>query len=421
MELKPAAKQPDKVLPEGWCLVPLSELLEFRNGANADKRAYGRGIPFINVLDVLTHSHIRADQIVGRVALPRSAIESFGVRRGDLVFNRTSETQGEVGLAAVYDDDLAVVFGGFVIRGRPKTAALDARYSGYGLRAPAVRAQVIARGQGAIRANVGQADLRQVLAPLPPLVEQRAIGEALRDVDALVHTLSQLIAKKRDLKQAAMQRLLSGRSRLPGFRGAWSAARLGDLGPFSKGRGIRRDEVRAEGYPCVRYGEIYTHHTDHVRQFFSFVSADIAMGSRRLRPGDLLFAGSGETAEEIGKCVAVLDDVEAYAGGDIVILSPRGHDSRFLGYLMNHRSIALQKANFGQGDAVVHISASNLARIHLRLPDVIEQRAIAQVLWDMDTEILAIEERLEKTRALKQGMMQALLTGRVRLAQPAAV
>lgn len=263
--------------------------------------------------------------------------------------------------------------------------------------------------------------LRRFHVPCPPLLEQQAIAAALADVDALLDLLVQLIAKKRDLKQAAMQHLLTGHVRLPGFRGDWENLSLGDVGPFSKGRGIRRDEVIPAGYPCVRYGEIYTHHADHVRQFFSFVSADVAKGSRRLRAGDLLFAASGETAEEIGKCVAFIDDAEAYAGGDIVILSPTAEDSRFLGYLMNHESIARQKANLGQGDAVVHISASNLARIRLRLPERAEQEAIAQVLWDMDNEILALEHRLAKTRALKQGMMQALLTGRVRLPQPAAV
>ena len=190
---------------------------------------------------------------------------------------------------------------------------------------------------------------------------------------------------------------------------------MGEVGSFSKGRGIRKGELVADGLPCVRYGEIYTHHTDCVRAFFSFIPAGVAEHSQRLRKGDLLFAGSGETAEEIGKCVAVLDDAEAYAGGDIVILSPVGQDSMYLGYLMNHASVAEQKARMGQGDAVVHISAKNLAELNLRLPREAEQSAIAAVLSDMDAELAALEQRLAKTRALKQGMMQELLTGRTRL------
>jgi type I restriction enzyme S subunit len=234
-------------------------------------------------------------------------------------------------------------------------------------------------------------------------------------VDTLLSALIQLIAKKRDLKHAAMQQLLTGQTRLPGFSGKWEEQRLGRIGSFSKGKGIRKDEVVAHGFPCVRYGEIYTHHNDYVRDFLSFILPQVAKQSQRLRKGDLLFAGSGETAEEIGKCVAFLDDTEAYAGGDIVILSPTGHNAMYLGYLMNHASIAEQKARMGQGDAVVHISARHLAQLNVRLPEESEQTAISAVLSDMDAELAALEQRLAKTRALKQGMMQELLTGRTRL------
>jgi type I restriction enzyme, S subunit len=257
--------------------------------------------------------------------------------------------------------------------------------------------------------------LKRLQLSVPPLPEQRAIAAALSDVDALIGALDRLIAKKRDLKQAAMQQLLTGQKRLPGFSGEWEVKRLGDVGVFSKGRGIKKDEVMAYGLPCVRYGEIYTHHNDYVKVFNSFISANTARQSERIYKGDLLFAGSGETAEEIGKCVAFLGDEEAYAGGDIVILRPFGQDTMFLGFLMNHSSVAKQKARMGQGDAVVHISARNLSRLELNLPTQPEQSAIAEVLSDMDAEIAALEQRRDKTRALKQGMMQELLTGRTRL------
>jgi type I restriction enzyme, S subunit len=137
----------------------------------------------------------------------------------------------------------------------------------------------------------------------------------------------------------------------------------------------------------------------------------------------LLFAGSGETAEEIGKCVAFLGDEEAYAGGDVVIFTPSGQNSLYLGYLMNYSSIASQKAKMGQGDAIVHIYASNLSQLELALPSSDppsedEQTAIATILSDMDAELAALEQRRDKTRALKQAMMQKLLTGKTRLVSP---
>ena len=117
-------------------------------------------------------------------------------------------------------------------------------------------------------------------------------------------------------------------------------------------------------------------------------------------------------------CVAYLGEQPAFAGGDIVVLRPNGGISAYLGRLLNHPTIAQQKARLGQGDAVVHISARNLAQIEVHLPNPEEQTAIATILSDMDTEIETLEHRRDKARQIKQGMMQQLLTGRVRLVAP---
>ena len=279
------------------------------------------------------------------------------------------------------------------------------------LEAKNLNSMVFGSGQPLITGS----QLKALSVSVPSPAEQRAIAETLNDADALLGALDRLIAKKRDLKQAAMQQLLTGQTRLPGFHGEWKMQRLGDVGVFTKGSGIKKDEVVADGLPSIRYGEIYTHHNDHVRAFNSFITPATAKQSQRLVRGDLLFAGSGETAEEIGKCVAFLWDQEAYAGGDIVILRPSGQSSEYLGYLLNHASVAAQKARLGQGDAVVHISARNLARVELHLPPLAEQTAIAEVLGETDAELTALDQRRTKTRALKQAMMQELLTGRTRL------
>ncbi|MDA8454451.1 restriction endonuclease subunit S [Acidovorax sp. GBBC 3334] len=258
--------------------------------------------------------------------------------------------------------------------------------------------------------------LRKFVIPLPPnRAEQDAIALALSDVDALLAGLDRLIAKKRDLKQAAMQQLLTGQTRLPGFHDPWESKRLGEIGTFLKGSGVRKDEANSGDRPCIRYGEIYTHHHNCIKEFSSWISVEVASAACRLKQGDLLFAGSGETKEEIGKCVAYLHSAEAYAGGDIVILRPFAADAAFMGYYCNTGSINAQKASKGQGDAVVHISAAALSSIEIALPTVAEQNAIATVLLDVDAELAALEARRDKTRALKQAMTQELLTGRIRL------
>ncbi|MXV75871.1 hypothetical protein F4Z99_16555 [Candidatus Poribacteria bacterium] len=270
---------------------------------------------------------------------------------------------------------------------------------------------------GAIKNLVGMDVFRTITVALPSLSEQRAIAEALSDVDGLLNALEALIAKKRAIKQATMQQLLTGKTRLPGFSGVWETKQLGELGSFSKGRGIKRDEVSGEGVPCVRYGELYTQYKNYILKVASRIPPSVADTALPIKKGDLLFAGSGETAEEIGRCAAYLGEEQAYAGGDVIVLTPSGQNPIYLGHLMNSPIVSAQKARMGQSDAVVHIYINNLAQVQIELPPITEQRAIASILSDMDTELAALEQRRDKTRAIKQGMMQQLLTGRVRLSE----
>ncbi|MET2523293.1 restriction endonuclease subunit S [Ralstonia pseudosolanacearum] len=264
--------------------------------------------------------------------------------------------------------------------------------------------------------GVNRNDLHEITVAVPPTkAEQQAIAKALNDADVLIDALERLLTKKRQIKQGAMQELLTGRKRLPGFTGEWKTSPLGNIGEFLKGSGITRGEAQSGALPCVRYGEIYTAHNNYIRTFHSWISAEVTASATRIQPGDLLFTGSGETKEEIGKCVAFVDDREAYAGGDIVILRPRDADSLFLGYALNTTEINRQKASRGQGDAVVHISASALARITVPIPGLNEQTAIATLLSDVDAEISELEAKLTKAHGVKQGMMQQLLTGKIRL------
>lgn len=193
----------------------------------------------------------------------------------------------------------------------------------------------------------------------------------------------------------------------------WTAKKLDELGQFSKGQGISKNEANGGAIPCIRYGELYTRFNNYIDQYYSFVSAEVAKTAKKLKYGDILFAGSGETKEEIGKCAAFIGDLEAYAGGDIVIFSPRDTNSLFLGYLLNSKAIVRQKASKGQGDAIVHISTRNLKDLIIPLPTAkTEQEAIANSLYDIDQLINSLERLIAKKRDIKQGAMQKLLKPR---------
>ena len=279
--------------------------------------------------------------------------------------------------------------------------------------------------------QINNKHIKPLLFPCPTIEEQQRIANALSDVDTLIANLEKLIAKKKNIKQGAMQQLLTGKKRLPGFGSDeptykqtelgkiptdWEVKPLKKIGVFSKGAGISRDESNSGNIPAVRYGEIYTKHNDYIKKFYSHISQDVADKSVKMQKGDLLFSASGETKEDIGKTIAFVDDFDAYAGGDIIIFTPTETiDSIYMGYLLNFPSIAKQKAMKAQGDAVVHITTDSLKKLAVCLPSPQEQTAIANVLSDMDTEISALETKLAKYRTLKTGMMQQLLTGKIRL------
>ncbi|MYE89151.1 hypothetical protein F4X33_09180, partial [Candidatus Poribacteria bacterium] len=407
------------VIPEDWNAVLLGDLFVFKNGLNKAKRFFGSGTPIVNYMNVFEHPRIRMKDLSGRVTLSPEEIKNFEVRLGDVFFTRTSETVEEIGVASVMlDEPCDTVFSGFVLRARPRNDRLDDHYKQYCFGSRAIRSQIVSNATYTTRALTNGRSLSAIWIAVPPKHEQRAIAEALSDVDELLAALEALIAKKWAVKQAAMQQLLTGKSRLPGFSGEWETKQLEDLGSFSKGRGIKREDVSDAGLPCIRYGELYTRYKDYILNPVSRIPPAVALEALPIKKGDLLFAGSGETAEEIGICAAYLGEEPAYAGGDVITLTPSGQNSIYLGHLMNHPIVATQKARMGQGDAVVHISASNLAQVSIELPPLTEQTAIANILFDMDAEIAALERRRDKTRAVKQSMMQQLLTGRVRLVKP---
>ena len=413
------------VIPNEWDLVPMHQLYSFRNGVNADRTAYGSGVPFVNVLEIVENSHLDVPQVPGKVTLPEAIRSKFDLRSGDVVFNRTSETQDEVGMAAAYTGTQTISFGGFVIRARPATTALDSVFAGYLLRESTVRRQVVQRGQGAIRANIGQSDLKTVLVPVPTLSEQRAISRALSDADELISALDRLIEKKRAIKLATMQQLLTGRVRLSGFDTAWNSTRLGLVGQCNRGVSYDPDQhlvdYGAEGTSAllrannVRGGQLNVADVLYVRE-------STVKPHQRLRHGDILICMANGSRSLVGKAARVeLMDAAGYTFGAFMAVY-RSIDSRiddaYLSYVFQsdayYRALDLRLA----GSSINNLKPSDLHEMEFDLPPLPEQRAIATVLLDKDAEIAALERRREKTNLIKQGMMQELLTGRIRLVDP---
>jgi type I restriction enzyme S subunit len=260
----------------------------------------------------------------------------------------------------------------------------------------------------------------------PPLSEQHSIAAALSDVDAQLVGLDRLIAKKCDLKQAAMQQLLNGQTRLPGFHGEWEVKTLGDLFTFSGGYSASRNQLSTDGHCYLHYGDIHKSSKTFVdvrADYQDIPKLNIALNcvsaNSLLEDGDVVFVDASEDDEGTSKHVVVVnkENVPFISGLHTIVGKSKTDElaHEYRRYCFQTAAIRQQFLFYAVGIKVSGISKTNIAKLKLPVPPRPEQTAIAEVLSDMDAELWALEHRREKTRELKQAMMQELLTGKTRL------
>ncbi|PIR66895.1 MAG: restriction endonuclease subunit S, partial [Parcubacteria group bacterium CG10_big_fil_rev_8_21_14_0_10_36_14] len=145
----------------------------------------------------------------------------------------------------------------------------------------------------------------------------------------------------------------------------WQLTKLADIGVFSKGAGIAKEELSENGHNAIRYGELYTRYNVKINKIYSFISDKIIPLTKKIKYGDILFAGSGETIDEIGKSATYLLKEDCYAGGDVIIFSPKNANSLFLSYFLNFGEGRKKLRELGQGQSIVHIYKSDMEEIKL--------------------------------------------------------
>jgi type I restriction enzyme S subunit len=387
------------VIPEDWEVVELGDSLEScpRYGVNAAAVPYSDRLPiYLRITDISVDGRFAPAPLV---SVDSKTAHEYLLTEGDLVFARTGAS---VGKSYRYNhNDGSLVYAGFLIRVRPDPERLLPAYAAAYVTTGSYWHWVHLMSMRSGQPGINGSEYAQMPIPLPPLSEQRAIAEALSDMDALLEGLERLIAKKRDLKQAAMQQLLTGQIRLPGFSGEWEISPL---------------EALAD---CL----------DNVR-------VPLNESQRTSMKGDYPYCGAN----------GVLDYVNDYViDDDIILMAEDGgyfdeYESRPIAYRMrgkcwvnNHAHILKAKSGYNQGFlffSLVHknilpflasgtrakLNKSEMNKIEILGPkNQDEQTAIATILSDMDAEITALEARRDKTRHLKQAMMQELLTGKTRL------
>lgn len=194
----------------------------------------------------------------------------------------------------------------------------------------------------------------------------------------------------------------------------WEVRRLATFGRFSKGGGISKSDLVEKGVPVILYGDIYTKYNLRAENIFNFINHDLAADSKLIYKGDLLFTGSGETREDIGKCIVYNGSDEVYAGGDTIIFSQRNNDSLFLAYSFNSNYLINQKAMNSKGDIIVHIYASSLRDIYIPIPSLPEQKSIVHFLdyktEQIDSFIANRQKQIELLKEQKASIINKAIT-----------
>lgn len=391
MELKSEYKLTEiGVIPEDWSIRDLQ-------GVCAETITYGivqcgphvqNGVPYIRVSD-MNSERLDVTEMLRTAPAIAAQFSRSRVSEGDIVY----ALRGKIGEVRRVNPDVA---GANLTQGTAKlspSSRMDSIYLLWSLRSQRALRQGDLAAKGSTFREITLAALRQIQLPVPPISEQRAIANALSDMDALLAKIDQLIAKKRDLKQAAMQQLLTGQTRLPGFSGEWEVTQLGDLLSYEQPTQY-----------LVRYAEY-----------------DAGNSVPVLTAGKTFILGYTNETEGV------------YSSPPVIIFDDFTTASKFVDFPFKAKSSAMKILKAREGRAHIRFVfermqiidfqlgdhkrywISEYSKLQIQTPCLLEQTAIATVLSDMEAELASLEARRDKTRALKQGMMQALLTGRIRL------
>ena len=405
--MKPGYKQTEVgVIPKDWTLNPLSKLSAFITKGSTPT-TYGfkwemSGILFLRS-ECVSECGLDLAQAMFISSEANTLLRRSEVVDGDILMTIT----GYVGRVVLLSGVGHANVNQHIARIRINSPNADAEFVFHALSQPSARRRfnLITTGQAYPQISLKQ--VREADIPLPPTVaEQRAIASALGDADGLIESLERLIAKKRAIKQGTMQELLTGRRRLPGFKGEWEQVEFGNVAT------IRNEKVMAssmpEETPCIELESIgsgtgrltETMNATGVSSKYRFMKGDVLFGRLRSYLKKYWFAAfNGICSTEIWPII------------------PRGGRlrSEYLHLIVQTNGFT-DAAGVSYGTHMPRSDWSIIRKYGIQLPRIDEQTAIASVLAGMDAEIAALEGKLAKARAIKQGMMQELLTGRIRLA-----
>ncbi|RWK68313.1 hypothetical protein [Mesorhizobium sp.] len=417
------------LIPKDWSIQTFNQIFDFLPTAinsRADLSQDG-DVYYIHYGDIHTrfHGHLDFQYKSPPRIDSRRCRNAAKVRNGDWVMADASEDIEGVGksveICGLRQDAISGLHTYLL---REKASTFVPGFKGHLADSPQVRAQYVRAMTGMKVFGVSKGALRKLLLPIPPKREQELIAKALSDADGLIEGLENLIGKKRQIKKGAMQELLSGGRRLPGFEGEWGGKTFAEIFDFYPTATNSRADLNDAGDTYyIHYGDIHTRFHSHLNlrdKQPPKIARHKCRNAAHVRNGDWIMADASEDFDGVCKSVEVLGLSE----GDKVVSGLHTFLLRekvptfvpgFKGHLGNLKSLRDQYLRVMTGMKVFGVSKAALRDLVLPIPGPKEQDAIVRVLSNMDADIVLHEDKVAKARHIKQGMMQDLLTGRVRL------
>lgn len=424
-------------IPSEWTLKPLKYISQFIV-SNVDKKLNDDEIivRLCNYSDVYNNDEISNELDFMKGSVKPSEFEKFKLQEGDVIITKDSETPDDIAIPAyvpVNYDDIVCGYHLAIIR---NNGSLVGKYVYYLFKSYRFNQQFTVSARGITRFGLSQSAIANSIIGIPSTSEQTAIANFLdhktQQIDDLIAKKQQLIELLKEERTAVINQAVtkgldptgpmkdSGIEWLGEIPEHWEGRRLATMGRFSKGRGISRDEIVEEGIPCIRYGEIYTEYDRVVYDPISRISEETCLKSERIQKGNVLFTGSGETNEDIGKSLVYYGDQDIFVGGDIIILKLYPNISAlFMSFSLESNYVVQQKASYGKGGIIVHIYSKQLREIIVPIPPIVEQEKIAEFLeirtTQIDKQINLLKDEIELFAEYKTSLINETVTGKIKV------
>ena len=387
---------------EEWEEHALAEYLDFKNGLNPDVKRIGRGLPFISVMDILADGTINYDSIRGKVEATEREIENFSVEKGDILFQRSSETLEDVGRANVYMDNRTAVYGGFVIRGR-KIGDYNPLFFKYLLSTPLARKRTCRMGAGAQHFNIGQDGLSKISLCFPLMEEQNKIARLLSLIDERIVTQNKIIDKLQSLIKGLNDFLYTQ-------YGGEVLTSFAELGTSYSGLSGKSAQDFGSDKPFITYLNVYSNNVIKENDF-QYVAIKDDEKQNVVKYGDVLFTLSSETPEEVGVGSVYLGKEKVYLNSFCFGIHITNTEVAFPPYLSYYVSLtAFRKFiyPYAQGSTRFNLCKADFEKASIKLPTLADQKRIYSVLGHIDCKIETERQMLNLYNSQKQYLLRQM-------------